>query len=207
MTEQNLPTKKDSLLNLQPPHNMDIERALLASLMSIDESFDKIDNIISSDEFYGEGHGVIFDAISHLSRVNQPYDTLMVYDHLAAQNLLEKVGGENYLMQINDSPATLFNLVPYAERVKEFSVYRQLIKSANHMLNLAYHPKQQSVSEILDVVEADIFRINENYTKKASKQGVMKADDILVNVVNQLQEIRARGEGLIGLAMPFDERQ
>lgn len=205
MTEQNSPKKTHSLLDLQPPHNMDIERALLASLMSIDESFDKVESIITSDDFYGERHGVIFDAISHLSRVNQPYDTLMVHDHLEVQNLLERAGGEQYFMQINESPATLFNLVPYAERVKEFSVYRQLIKAANRMLNLAYQPKQQSVNEILDVVEADIFRINESYAKKASKQGVMKANDILANVVTQLQEIRARGEGLIGLATPFDE--
>lgn len=204
MSEQNLP-KKDALLDLQPPHNMDIERALLASLMSIDESFDKIDTIITSSDFYGERHAIIFDAISHLSRINQPYDSLMVYDYLSAQNLLEKAGGESYLMQINDSPATLFNLVPYAERVKEFSVYRQLIKSANNMLNLAYHPKQQSVSEILDVVEADIFRINENYAKKASRQGVMTANEVLTNVINNLQEIKERGEGLIGLATPFDE--
>lgn len=135
--------KVDDLLSLQPPHNIEIERALLASLMSIDESFEKIDNIVSDDDFYGERHKHIFRAITHLSRVNQPYDSLMVYDYLNTQNLLNTAGGEEYLMQINQSPATLFNLVPYAERVREFSVYRQLIKAANNMLNLAYHPKNK----------------------------------------------------------------
>lgn len=205
MTEQNLPKNTEELLKTQPPHSMDIEKALLMSLMSSDGSFDAIDTIITADDFYGERHGVIFDAISHLSRIHQPYDTIMVYDYLAAQNLLEKAGGEQYLMQINSSPAAMFNLVAYAERVKELSVYRQLIKAANRMLMLAHHPKKQSVSEILDTVEADIFRINESYAKKAGKQGVMKADDILTNVVTQLQEIRARGEGLIGLSTPFIE--
>lgn len=195
----------DNPLNLQPPHSMDIERALLASLMSIDESFDKIESIVTSDDFYGDRHKEIFDAIAHLSRVNQPYDTLMVRDFLETQNLLEKAGGDEYLMQINQSPATIFNLVPYAERVKEFSVYRQLIKSANQMLNLAYHPKQQSVSEILDAVEADIFRINENYSQKQGKQGVLRADEILSNVTNQLKEIKERGGGMIGLETPFIE--
>lgn len=195
----------DNLLTLQPPHNMDIERALLASLMSIDDSFEKIDNIVKTDDFYGERHRHIFNAINHLSRVNQPYDTLMVHDFLNQQNLLSMAGGEEYLMQINQSPATLFNLIPYAERVREFSVYRQLIKSANTMLNLAYHPKKQTVSEILDVVEADIFRINESYSHGRGKQGVRRVEDILQSVTDQLKEIQQRKGGLIGLRTPFEE--
>ncbi len=210
MTEQSLNTEtsdksKDDLLNLQPPHNMDIERALLASLMSIDDSFDKVDGVVSADDFYGDRHKLIFEAISHLNRVEQPYDTIMVYDYLATQNLLEQIGGEAYLMQINQSPATLFNLVPYAERVKEFSVYRKLIKSANNMLSLAYHPKKQSIGEILDLVEADIFQIGESYSNKHNKQGVRKSDDILVDLVNKLQHIKNQGSMMLGLETPFLE--
>ena len=198
-------TAKDDLLNLQPPHNMDIERALLASLMSIDESFDKIDGIITADDFYGDRHKKIFEAISHLCRVEQPYDTLMVFDYLAQQNLLEQAGGEAYLMQINQSPATLFNLVPYAEKVKEFSIYRKLIKSANNMLSLAYQPKKQSVNEILDLVEADIFKIGESYGNNTSKQGVRKSEDILVDVVDRLQQLKNQGSMMLGLETPFLE--
>lgn len=205
-TETNKSTAKtDDLLSLQPPHSIEIEQALLASLMSIDESFEKIDSIITDDDFYGERHKHIFRAITHLSRVNQPYDSLMVYDYLNTQNLLNAAGGEEYLMQINQSPATIFNLVPYAERVRELSVYRQLIKSANNMLNLAYHPKKQTVNEILDIVEADIFRINENYTNGVGKQGVQKITDILQNVTNQLAELKNRDGSMIGLATPFEE--
>lgn len=205
-TPQSAPnTTKDDLLNLQPPHNMDIERALLASLMSIDESFDKIDGIVTADDFYGDRHKKIFEAISHLCRVEQPYDTLMVFDYLAQQNLLEQAGGEAYLMQINQSPATLFNLVPYAEKVKEFSIYRKLIKSANNMLSLAYQPKKQSVNEILDLVEADIFKIGESYGNNTSKQGVRKSDEILVDVVDRLQQLKNQGSMMLGLETPFLE--
>lgn len=195
----------DNLLSLQPPHNIDIERALLASLMSIDESFENIEGIINADDFYGERHKQIFSAINHLANISQPYDTLMVHDYLSQQNLLSLAGGEAYLMQINQSPATLFNLVPYAERVREFSVYRQLIKSANNMLNMAYHPKQRSVHEILDLAEADIFRINENYSHNDKQLGVQRADDILRNVANYLQDLQNRPDGLIGLKTNFEE--
>ncbi|OOR92115.1 replicative DNA helicase [Moraxella caviae] len=196
---------KDSLMNLAPPHNIDIERALLASLMGIDESYEKVDGVVKEEDFYGERHKLIFRAITQLARVNDKHDALMVSELLTRQNLLEKAGGEEYLITINQSPATFFNIVSYAERVRELSVYRQLIKAANNMLNLAYHPKEQSVSDILDTVEADIFRINENYTSGVGKQGAQYIPDILQNVVERLQELKAHDGMMIGLETPFDE--
>lgn len=187
------------------PHNIDMERSLLASLMGIDDSFEKIDTIITADDFYGERHKRIFEAISHLSRVNEPYDALMVYEYLSRQNQLSLVGGEEYLTQINQSPATFFNLVSYAEKVRELSVYRQMIKAANNMLNLAYHPKKQGITDILDVVEADIFRIGESYANGSSKSGPKKIDDVLGSVVNQLQELKLRDGNITGLDTGFLE--
>lgn len=204
----NFTNKKDNtstLPTLKPPHNLDIEKALLATLMSLDDSFERIETILQADDFYGDRHKHIFAAISHLSVINHPYDTLVVVDYMNQQNTLELAGGEAYFAQINQSPTTLFNLVAYAERIKELSVYRQLIHIANNMLNLAYHPKQQSVSEILDTVEADIFRVGESYAHNHHGQGVQRVDDVLGKVVHQLQELQNRDGSMIGLETPFTE--
>ena len=195
--------KPDSLMTLQPPHNIEMERSLLASLMSINDSFANIEHLISAEDFYGERHKRIFEAISHLARVNEPYDSIMVHDYLSRVRQLTAAGGEEYLIAINQSTANFFNLINYAEKVREMSVYRQLISSANHMLNLAYHPKKQSVTEILDTIESDIFRIGESFARGTSKTGPQRIDDVLANVVTQLDEIRLRPEGLVGLDTGF----
>ena len=195
--------KPDSLLTLQPPHNIEMERSLLASLMSINDSFANIEHLISAEDFYGERHKRIFEVISHLARVNEPYDSIMVHDYLSRVRQLTAAGGEEYLIAINQSTANFFNLINYAEKVREMSVYRQLISSANHMLNLAYHPKKQSVTEILDTIESDIFRIGESFARGTSKTGPQRIDDVLANVVTQLDEIRLRPEGLVGLDTGF----
>ena len=119
-----------------------MERSLLASLMSINDSFEDIENIINANDFMAKDTK-IFDAISHLARVNEPYDSIMVHDYLSRIGQLVSAGGEDYLITINQSTANYFNLINYAEKVREMSVYRQLISSANHMLNLAYHPKSK----------------------------------------------------------------
>lgn len=50
----------EDLLNQQPPHNIDIEKALLASLMSIEEAYDKVADIVTKDDFYAQRHQHIF---------------------------------------------------------------------------------------------------------------------------------------------------
>ena len=97
--------KPDSLLTLQPPHNIEMERSLLASLMSINDSFANIEHLISAEDFYGERHKRIFEAISHLARVNEPYDSIMVHDYLSRVGQLTAAGGEEYLITINQSTA------------------------------------------------------------------------------------------------------
>lgn len=197
---------KEGLLKQLPPHNMEIEKALLASLMSVSESYDRIADIVRTQDFYAVRHQSIFNAISALAHANEPYDSVMVYEWLERQKKLDMAGGEQYLGDIlSQSPATLFNLTGYAERVKELSTLRQLIDACNEVLNLAYQPKEQSISEILDKAESSIFAINEQYSKRAGQKGPTAVSDILPSVVNQIDELRKTPGGMIGLETTFVE--
>lgn len=195
---------KDTHLN--DPHNIAIEQALLAALMNIEDSFDVVSDIISVDDFYGERHRHIFGVIGHLSTIHQPYDSLSVFEALERQELLEKAGGESYLMQIDKASGTMFNLPYYAQKVHELSTYRKLIKCGNSILDMAYHPKKKSLKDILDSAEAQIFAINESQRSRTGKQGVKPAYEVLDSVVKEINERLARGAGnLIGLPTFFEE--
>lgn len=194
------------LLSQQPPHNIDIEKALIASLMSIEESYDKISDIVTKDDFYAGRHQHIFAAIAHLALVGEPYDTVMVHDWLSTQKLLKSAGGESYLADIlTQSPGTLFNLTAYAQRVRELSTLRQMITVGNEMLALSYDPKERTVSDILDNVEAKIFAINEQHNNRAEQRGPVDVNSVLVNVVEQIEELKHNPDGMIGLRTPFTE--
>ena len=197
---------KTTSLTQHQPHSMDLEKSVLASLMSLEESFDRISDIITKYDFYAQRHQYIFDAISHLANANEPYDATMVMDWLDMQKLLEPAGGSDYLGDIlSQSPATLFNLTAYAQRVREFSTLRQIIKAGSHMLELAFDPKNQSVSDILDTVESEIFAINETHSRQSKHKGPTQLSDVITNVVNNIQELKDHPEGMIGLKTPFEE--
>ncbi|CAM4064526.1 replicative DNA helicase [Psychrobacter arenosus] len=199
-------SKTEELLNQQPPHNIDIEKALLASLMSIEEAYDKVSEIVTKDDFYAGRHQHIFSAIAHLASIGEPYDTVMVHDWLDAQKLLKSAGGDTYLSDIlSQSPATLFNLTAYAQRVRELSTLRQLITTGNEMLSLAYNPKDQGISDILDNIESKIFYINEQHNKRAEQRGPVDINAVLSNVMETLAELKSNPDGMIGLQTPFIE--
>lgn len=208
MSEQSLPVKSEAsdILQQQPPHNIDVEKALLASLMSLEESYDEISDTINEKDFYAVRHQLIFSAINHLAFVEMPYDIVMVKDWLEQQDLLQKAGGEEYLSEIiSQSPATLFNLKVYADRIRELSTFRQLIKVGNKMLDLVYNAKDQSVSDVLNTVESEIFAINEQHNRNSKQRGMISVDDVMSNVIEQMRQLQDNPDGMIGIPTSFTE--
>ena len=125
-----------------PPHNLAIEQAVLAALMTVAESFEQVSDTLNETDFYATRHKYIFRAIEKLAQENSPYDAVLVNDWLIKQNLLDAIGGEEYLMQLmSDSPSSFYNLETYAGKIKEFSTLRSMIKVGNEILQNDYDTK------------------------------------------------------------------
>ena len=118
-----------------PPHNLAIEQAVLAALMTVAESFEQVGDLLKENDFYATRHKYIYRAIEKLAQENSPYDAVLVNDWLLKQNLLDAIGGEEYLMQLMaDSPSSFYNLEIYASKIKEFSNLRSMIKGRTAIL-------------------------------------------------------------------------
>lgn len=107
-------------------HNMDLEKSVLASLMSIEGSLDHVIDKIQVNDFAADRHKTMYCGIKQLHAEGMPYDAVMLGDWLLANNLVKATGGDGYLAELlSESPATLFNLTTYAERIRELSQYRE----------------------------------------------------------------------------------
>ena len=108
-------------------HNIDLEKSVLASLMSIENALDHVIEVIDTDDFAADRHKTMYRGIKILQAEGLPYDNVMLKDWLEANNLVKATGGDGYLAEIlSESPATLFNLVAYANRIKELSKMRAI---------------------------------------------------------------------------------
>lgn len=124
-----------------PIHNLQIEQAVLAALMTVSNSYNQVENLLTEEDFYATRHKLIFQAVVDLDSKNSPYDAVLVNQWLEMHSYSEAAGGEQYIMQIlGDAPSSFYNLVSYAEKLKDLTTCRQVeaeaLKVINHARNL-----------------------------------------------------------------------
>src|SRR5690606_20137749 len=145
--------------------------------------------VLTENDFYATRHKYIFRAIEQLSKENSPYDAVLVHDWLIKQNLLDAIGGEEYLMQLMaDSPSRFYNLETYAGKIREFATLRSMIKFGWGSLPNAHDSGGSTDREMLDLAETNIFTIAEQHTTNADAQGPRPIDSVGADVVDKLTE-------------------
>src|SRR4249919_1950892 len=86
-----------------PPHSIQAEMCLLASMMLDKEIVGQVVQIVDREAFYQADHQIIYDVLVKLYEQNRPIDAVIVREELAKRQILDEVGGVQYLMQIIES--------------------------------------------------------------------------------------------------------
>ena len=185
-----------------PPNSIDSEQSVLGGLLLHNESWDRVVNIISTNDFYQASHRIIYDAIVTLLEHDKPADILTVKEQVIKIHDEDSIGGFAYLAQIADNTPTVSNIETYAKHVRELSVYRQLIKIGREIAETAFQPKDIEVNELLDLSEKKIFEIAEQVSR--NKKEVTNIKDIIKDVVNTVHEMHEK-KGFKGAETGFAE--
>jgi len=144
-----------------PPHSIEAEQAVLGGLMLAPDSWERVADRISEEDFYRKDHRLIFRAINELSARDQPCDAVTLGEWFQAQGLAEQVGGVDYVIELANSTPSAANIVAYADIVREKSVLRQLIDTGTQIAGDAFQPEGRSSQELLETAEQKVFRIAE----------------------------------------------
>lgn len=170
-----------------------MEKALLASLMSIENAFEHVAGKLDIGDFAAVKHQVLFEAIKELSKGGLPYDTVMVHDWLVANSNIDTVS-DSYLAEIlSSSPATLFNLTAYAERIRELSKYR----AVNRVLMQAQEDLKNTDTRLDDKVNGIIEQLTTAIDINKSGSGARTVGSLMEGFFDNLQAA-SKGE-----MMPF----
>ncbi|MGH7176635.1 MAG: replicative DNA helicase, partial [Tepidisphaeraceae bacterium] len=171
-----------------PPHSLDAEMCLLASMMLdsqlIGDTVDQVDR----DAFYQADHQIIYDVLVKLYEQNRPIDAVILREELAQRQLLEEIGGTAYLGQILSTVPSSAHGQHYARIVREKSLLRQLISASNGILRDAYAPHERA-ELLLDRAEKRIFDIVQ---KKVSGQ-LVPMGEVAMQVYEMLEDKGRRG--------------
>lgn len=137
-----------------------IEQSVLAALITVAASYSEIENLLTDADFYSTRHKLIFNAVAALDAKNSPYDAVLVNDWLKSHDMSEQAGGEQYLMQIlQDAPSSFYNLIPYAEKLKDFTACRKLESEAQKIILKAQN-LTVSRGELIQEAQSMLAEIN-----------------------------------------------
>ncbi|MFL6656410.1 MAG: replicative DNA helicase [Sulfurifustis sp.] len=186
-----------------PPQSIDAEQSLLGGLLLDNQRWDAIADRVSVDDFYRREHRLIFGAIAALCNENSPADVITVSERLEQTGDLEKAGGLAYLGALANNTPSAANVPAYADIVRERSILRQLITTANDVSEAAYNPGERNADEVLDFAEKRIFDINENRARK--RGGFQPIASILTQTVDRIDQLYRTQGTVTGVPTGFTD--
>ena len=186
--------------NLQriPPHDEEAEQAVIGSMLTDKDAVVAAIEVLKPEDFYTDYNKTIYEAIMNIYAKAEPIDIITVKDELTSLEKLEAVGGLEYLASLPEKVPTTANVEKYVKIVEEKSLLRNLIKTANNLIELGYS-QNEDVENIMDSAEKQIFDI----MQRKSQKGYTSIKDILVDSFAELQEVYNNKKHITGVPSGF----
>lgn len=141
-----------------PPHDIEAEEAVIASLMVDPDAMLAVVNILQPTDFFREANGWIYDACLALWNRDEVINQITVAHELATRDQLQAVGGQTYLAEIIHRLPTSIGVQFYARIVKRDATYRALIQAAAAIMQMAYEAPAE-IDNVFSRAESLIHRI------------------------------------------------
>jgi len=186
-----------------PPNSLEAEQSLIGGLMLDALAWDKIADVVSSDDFYRKDHRLIFSAIQRLIESGNPCDVVTVSEHLDSHGELENSGGLEYLATLANETAGAANARAYANILRERATLRALISAGNEIAGSAFTNDGRGAAEILEEAEKMVFEIADKGTR--GKKGFKALKDILPAAVDRIDTLHQSDGDITGISTGYNE--
>ncbi|HCR70927.1 MAG TPA: replicative DNA helicase [Anaerolineae bacterium] len=140
------PHEKETPASPSVPHSREAEEAVVGAVLINPDVYYDIAAFLKGDDFYIHRNKWMWEAIEKLKEKRTDIDLLTVSNELEKSGKLSEIGGSAYITSLINQVPTSLNAESYARIVKEYSIRRGLINSANEIASLAY--KEQDIEKI-----------------------------------------------------------
>ena len=184
------------------PHSIEAERSVLGGLLISNDAWDSVAEAVAAADFYRHDHRLIFRQIAKLAEAGDPIDVITLSDRLAAAGELDSVGGLAYVTELAADTPSASNIRAYAKVVRERSLLRRLIETAQGIAESGFNPEGRSSEELIDEAEHKIMQISEDGMKAGGPQEV---NPLLSKALERIEELFHSGGDITGLSTGFKD--
>jgi replicative DNA helicase len=187
-----------------PPHSMDIEQSVLSCMLIAPKEV--IPEVVlhfgdvGGEVFYDPRHYTIFNTMVNMHDNMLPIDVVTLQQRLKDNQMLEMVGGIQYIQRLPDIAPSSSNISYYLEIVYEKYLLRTLVHQCVDTVSRVYD-FEGDVDGLFDEVERDILKIRSGQNSKA----LPSMKDNVKAAIQQIEDYAAKPMGCVGLTTGFTD--
>jgi len=130
-----------------PPHDVDAERCLLASMVLDPSQVPELRPLLNPESFFQADHSIIFESIVSLHRAGAALDVITLCDDLRRRRLYEEIGGKAYIAQVIGSVPAAAHAPHYAGIVVEKFKLREVLSACMEAERHCYAPAAEDQAD------------------------------------------------------------
>ena len=180
-----------------PPQAIELEEAVLGSLLIDRNALSKVIDILTPETFYVDSHQAVFSVVKDLFAESQPIDILTVAQALRKAGQLERIGGEAKLINLSTRVSSSAHIEYHARIVVQKHIQRELIRIASELTEKAYD-ESTDVLDLLDSAEQSLFSVSQGNLKRNYESSL----NLVKQALDRISAISQR-EGLSGVPSGF----
>ena len=183
-----------------PPHNLEAEASVLGSLMLDRNAIVRVADFLRPEDFYLDHHAQVYRAALNLYDRADPIDLLTLASELEKMLVLERIGGQVFLAELESRVPTAANVEYYGHLVEEAATKRKLISAGGRITALGFDDSTPA-NQALDTAEGVIFNIAEGRIT----QDFVALKDILKTTWDQIEQIHKDQSVISGVPSGFSD--
>jgi len=172
-----------------PPQNIEAEQYVLGSIFIDNNSINEIIDTIKEDDFYKPEHQKIFSVMREMYNKQEPIDVITLNNNLKIKNLLENVGGTQYITLLASFTPTSAGISHYAKIVSDNYILRKIIVFGNMIVSEAKE-SHENVNTFIDQIGGNFYDL----IVKNQKHSLTHIKKSLAKTINFIDEKNKRYE-------------
>jgi replicative DNA helicase len=153
-----------------------------------------IEQQLDASDFYKPAHGHVYAAIKSLSGIGEAIDAVTVSEELRRSNLLDDLGGLNFLQELQNSTPSISSAGRYIKIVRDTATLRRLIKGASDIADLGYSAPAD-IRIAIDKAEQIVFDIGDEQLTDS----LQKLNDLTEEALKILEQRFDAGNDITGV--------
>lgn len=189
-----------NLTNSKPPQDIQIERAVLCSIINDKYAQTASFGLIKSSKiFFVNANRIIYEKLKDIFDQGLPISTKLLFVELKKSGLVESVGGVQFITDLSYAGVLNEKIEHHILILKELWIRRELIESAVKNYQNAID-ETKDVFELLEESQKSLMDISSELNRSKSQSMV----EILKNCLSESQSAMANG-GLSGISTGWGE--